>query len=225
MKKILMFSILLIAVFQINAQNHFLGVKGGVSWTNMVSNADNESGYKYRTGFEGGLTYDYIFKNSVTVGADLIYNQRGAREDFILTNELGDPTGQSEEIKSNYDYLSLPLKVGYIYGEEIYAFINIALVPSILLSAKNIWPILDAGEVYMPAETFDITNDVTKFDLAALAEVGVGYKFAERYMAYASFQYQQSFISITNDNYLPNVEMYHNGMALSLGIKYALAKN
>ena len=222
MNKILL-TILTIASLNVSGQNHLLGVKGGVSWTNITATnfiSDNH----YRTGLAIGLTYDYIFKKHFSTGADIIYNQFGFTNDLIFTDDLGNPTGGKATIKFNYDYISIPLKVGFNYGKTVYGFANIGLTPSILVDAKTITPTIDFNWTIIPGETYNVTSKVNKFDIGGLVEIGGGYKFKDRYWLFTSFSYQHSFTTITNSDYFANSKIRHYGMTLNLGLKCALTK-
>jgi hypothetical protein len=74
-------------------QNHVIGLKGGINWTNVISDnflSDNE----YRNGFVSGLTYEYEFKRKFQIGLDLVYSQKGFKNDIIFTDETGNPIGE-----------------------------------------------------------------------------------------------------------------------------------
>ena len=202
-----------------NGQNHFIGVKGGVNWTNVTAK-NFVSDINYRTGFAVGLSYDYIFKKNFIVGADILYNQRGFTTDIIFTDEHGNLTGQKATMNYNYDYLTIPLKVGYHYGKSFYCFVNIGLTPAILMDAQTIIPKIK----FLPSEKHDVTDRVNKFDIGGIIEIGVGYKFIDRFWLYSSFSYQNSFTTITNSDYFANSKIRHNGMTISIGLKYALTK-
>lgn len=219
MRKIItvLFIVLSVPVF---GQNHFIGVKGGMNWTNVnssnfISNNDNH------TGFNGGLTYEYHLNEKFDLGIDLLYVQKGFTNDMIFTDETGNPTGEYATSVFDYDYLSFPIKGGLVFGDKISGFINFGLVPSILIDAKIIEP---AIEGIMEETTYDITDKVTGFDFGGLIEIGGNYKFKERFYLYTSFAYQHSFTSITNENYFPKGKARHYGMIVSIGLKYALKK-
>jgi len=219
--KNLLFIILTLATFNVVGQNHLVGFKGGVSLTN-ISASNFQGEYDDRTGIMGGLSYEYLLNDHFSMGTDVIYNQRGFRSDFIFMDELGNQTGEKAIFKFNYDYLSLPLKAGYRTDDKLYTFANIGLVPSILTNAKTVMPLFDENMNADGNETIDITDKVAKFDLAALAEIGVGYSFRDRCWLYSSCGYLHSFTTITNDHYFADSKISHNGLAFSIGIKYAL---
>jgi len=215
--------ILTITTFKVAGQNHLFGVKGGVNWTNITtSNFVNQ--HDFRTGISAGLTYEYLFKKYFSVGADLIYNQRGYTNDIVFTDNLGNPTGEKYTINFNYDYVSLPIKTGFNIGNKFYGFTNIGVIPSLLVDAKTVTPTFNTVGKVTGNETFDVTSRVTKFDFAGLAEIGGGYKFKNRYWLFTSFAYQYSFTTFTNSEYFSNSKIRHNGMTLTIGLKCALTK-
>jgi hypothetical protein len=209
-----------------SGQFHLLGFKGGASWTNVkASNFINNR--NDRTGLAIGLTYDFNFKRHFTLGADIVYNQRGFTNEMIFSNNQGNPTGRketNEPIRFNYDYVSMPLKVGFNYGNTVYVFTTIGLTPSIIVEAKTITPTIDFNRTIIFGETSNVTGRVNKFDIGGLIEIGGGYKFKSRYWVFTSFSYQHGFTTITNSNYFKNSKIRHYGMTLNLGLKYALTK-
>jgi hypothetical protein len=219
----LLLIILTISTLKVAGQNHLIGVKGGANSTNITS-SNFLSKSDSRTGLTAGLTYEFLFKNHYSIGADLIYNQRGFTNDLVFTDNLGNPTGEKYTTTFNYDYVSLPIKTGFNIGTKLYGFTNIGLIPSLLVDAKTTTPTFDTDAKFTGNETFDVTNRVSKFDFAGLVEIGGGYKFKERYWLFTSFSYQHSFTTITNSEYFANSKIRHNGMALTIGLKCALTK-
>jgi hypothetical protein len=82
MKTPILIMLALISI-QAGGQNHFIGIKGGSSWTNNTTNHFTQyASYtnpdkKFRVGFSGGITYDYILNKNFSLGVDLLYDQRG----------------------------------------------------------------------------------------------------------------------------------------------------
>jgi hypothetical protein len=113
---------------------------------------------------------------------------------------------------------------GFKTGKRIHGFVNLGVVPSVLTSAKTILPAVTSNGITIPEETLDVTKQVTRFDLAAALEAGGGCRLKERCLLLISVAYQQSFTSFTNSNYYENSDTKYYGITLSLGLKYALAK-
>jgi hypothetical protein len=200
------------------AQKHLVGIQGGVSLTNVKT--VNFPKQEFKSGLTGGLSYEYLLKSNFSLGADLLYVQRGFNSRLIFTNAIGQMTGENAISKMRYDYVSLPIKASFKLGEQFYGFGNIGLAPSILVETEFTIPGILGGE----SQVLRATDKVSKFDLAGLIEVGAGYKIQERFLLFASVAFQHSFTTITNANYFSNGDIYHYGFTFSLGVKYALGK-
>ena len=220
MKKAIIIILTLISL-NVVGQNHLIGIKGSTNWTNVSSN-DIFSGTNYRTGLSGGLTYEYLFRTHLSLGVDLIYNQRGFTDNVTIMDNQGIPIG--DKAKYKYDYISIPFKTGYNIGNSFYSFVNVGLIPSLLVNAKLASYRIQSDGKTVISEVQDMTNEVTKFDLAGLFEIGGGYKFKTGYWLFSSIGYQQSFTTITNSEYFANNKIRHNGIIFTVGLKYALRK-
>lgn len=213
MKRLIMI-ILTLAAVNAFGQNHFVGIKGGISRTNVTRIMYNY----YKTGFSGGLTYEYLFLKHFSVGSEIIYEQRGFLDDFVFTNKEGIPTGERFRSKYSYNYISLPIKVGYSLGTKFFGFAKIGAVPSLLVNAQAVLPKVSTQGKVIGEFVVDLTNNAPKFDIALLVEIGGGYKIYDRNWIFTSFTYQHSLTSIF-DNSIVRL----NGMTLTLGFKRALS--
>lgn len=218
--KILFTALILITALPAFAQNHLIGLKGGISLTN-VNSSDFTFNDADRRGFSGGLTYEYQFSPRLNLGLDVLYSQKGFIGYSIFTDEAGRPKGERSETEYNYDYLSFPVKVGFngFFGSGGSIFLNLGVVPSVLSSAKTFMP---GFEGFFEDTTYYVSDKVTAYDFGGLIEVGVSHKLKKRFFLFSSFSYQQSFISITNENYFEQGTATHLGKTISLGLKYAL---
>ena len=201
-------------------QNHFIGLNGGINWTNVnssnfINNTDN------RTGFNSGLSYQCFLNQRFYFGIDLLYFQRGITIESLYTDDFGIPTGEKGVSEFDYEYLLIPLKGGIMIGDKFSGFANLGIIPSILVDATHV----DSGiEGFLEETEINVTDRVNNFDLAGLVEIGANYKITPHFLFSASLGYQHSFTSITNDDYFSNSKVRHYGMILSLGLKYALKK-
>ena len=222
MKKIIILLLTLTAI-NVAGQNNLIGIKGGINWTNISLSPPSDI-INCRTGLNSGLTYEYLLNTHFSLGADLIYNQRGERSVAYFTDQAGNDTGDKAIEKFNIDYISVPLKVGYQIGHKFYGFANIGVIPSMVEHATLYTPLYESyGRMFISA-TADMTKRVTKFDIAGLLELGGGYKFKNRYWLFTSIGYQYSFTTLYNSNYFINDNLRNHGITWSVGIKYALTK-
>lgn len=217
MKNLITLSLLILSISAFG-QKQYLGFKGGVSFTNLFIN-DDPGLNDYRTGINGGLTYEYEFKNNFHIGVDFVYAQKGSKYDAVFMDNSGKKI--SSVIHYNYDYLSLPIKGGYSIGNRIEGFLNLGFVPSILVNAK-----LRAPGVFVSGSdgTIDIKDDVRQLDLSGLVEIGGNYEVNERLLLFTSFTYQHSFTQLAAKDNISNSDVRHYGMILSLGVKFGIGE-
>ncbi|MDP1727871.1 MAG: hypothetical protein Q8M15_13885 [Bacteroidota bacterium] len=213
--------ILTLLTLSVGAQNNYIGIKGGLNLTNVfVKSTFNDKVYKM--GYSGGMTYETIFKNNFSLCINLQYNQLGFGNYFIFEDSI-DPvkgsipgTGGRKILFFNYDYLTLPVKVGYYFGGHFFGFGYFGVTPSYLIAAKT------NVEGY-PTST-DNTNAVTKFDIGGQIELGCGFEIKKRYAIYSSILYQQSFTTLSNSKYWHDSNIRNFGFIASVGLKYNLTK-
>jgi hypothetical protein len=201
------------------AQNHYLGVKGGVNFSNVdFSSEPVIEDWKYRTGMLAGITYDYYFLEFLSCGAEISYIQKGYFLDVLFTNEIGEPIGEGK-LHYNYDYVQLPLKFGVSLGNRLSFLANIGLVPSINVISKMKVPTDIEGQ-----SEKDIKDKVQSFDFSGLAEIGAALKFAKRFMAFLAVSYQHSLTDFNKDEYFVDMKLKHYCITAAGGIKFALKK-
>jgi hypothetical protein len=222
MKKALII-IFTISGFIANAQDHFIGIKGGLSSTNVnedvfIGDLDN------RLGLSAGISYENIFRKHFSVGADLLYQQRGFKNYVIFGNQIGNQGGFGEptELKYNYNYITMPLYAGFYVGEKLFGFTKIGISPSVLVDARIITEEYEANGKKYPEDVNRVTNNPNRFDFGAQAEIGAGYKLNENLRLNLSLTYFQSLTNHTTNSYFPNSDMKNFGVVMGFGVKYSL---
>ncbi len=208
------FSILFFLSLSAQGQNLFIGLKAGANFTNVNDKFFNDKVFK--TGLSTGITLDYLLRNNISLGADIIYSQKGFGNYFILGDQIGS-NGQTSAgrdlIYFHYDYLSIPLKIGYSIGQTFYGFGNLGMIPSYLVNAKT---------KFQEKTSIDQTDRASKFDFAGQIELGCGYKIKDSYFIYTSISYANSLTYVSNQNYFPASDITNYGVAVSLGLRYQL---
>ena len=220
MKSIILIILTTIAC-NVMGQTHFIGIKGGANFTNVQTIKflnDNEK----RIGFSGGLTYEYLFSRHFSISADLIYDQRGFINYLIFTDSLGNPTGRKEPTYFYYDYFSIPIMMGFMIGDKIYGFAKLGLCPSLPIYATTKNSLFDSGGNIVGAQTYNVTDRITKLDLASVIQLGVGYKIKDKVAMITSVSFLKSFTNIANSNYFKDSSIKHYGISVSAGLIYSL---
>ncbi len=215
MKPILLTTFIFLSQF-LSAQTDYLGLRGGLNWSNVKTDTPFEDS-DGTTGFLGGITYQHQFENGFYWGVDLLYSERGF-EDELFPGSI-DPCLNCLRVAEpvvhqlQYNYISMPIKVGITFGGAIKFFTDLALVPSTLIRAR-------AHSIAFNTEI----PEVDEFDLATQIEAGATFRLYERWIAFGSVSYLSSITSITNANYFPDNKMQHRTVNLSFGIRYEIKK-
>ncbi|MEM6265473.1 MAG: porin family protein [Bacteroidota bacterium] len=195
-------------------QHHFIGFRGGVSLTNVhFSNNLIEGDFQRR--FHGGISYEYRINKKFHLMCDLMYDQKGYSTEFRYTDVNGNPT-DSVTARHNFEYISLPIKTGYRIGNQLSGFLNLGAVPAVLTNSTVLVPAVPG---ISEEERINATEDLRRFDLVGLVEIGGDYTLHDRFVIFASGTYTHSLISYVLG---PGFEARHYGVMLSLGVRYAL---
>ena len=215
--------IILILSIKLSAQNNLIGIKGGIDWTN-IQTTNQYIDHTFKTEASGGLTYDYFITKRFSVGADLLYLKRGYNSNLIFTDNVGNPLNVDALTAFKFNYLALPIKIGFNMGNKLFAFANIGICPSYIVDARIVIPQTDSKGNITGEYTSNVTSKVTKFELSGIAELGCGYTLKDKYSIYASCMYQKSFTNIDNKDFFNDSKIKNYGFLFSLGVKYSLTK-
>ena len=214
--KLFSWGFLFVCALSAKAQQKYIGVTGGVNWSNAIKTGFVKNAYD-RFSYHSGLTFNYMFTNGLQIAADAIYIQKGFEPKIIFTDNQGNEIGTSR-ILSAYNYVSIPLKVGYTVGTDFCAFVNIGVIPSFLAKARYSFDLpLPAGK-----QENDLTEYVQKFDLGAVIEIGSSYHLSDNFSVQVRLGYQQSFTTFTTKDHFEGSTGYHNVVLLSSGVQYLL---
>jgi hypothetical protein len=86
------------------AQNHFVGVKVGVSWTNVMTKDYPLDDLSNRTGFTGSITYQYMLQKGFYLGADMLYTPKGYQVRLTFLDVNGNVIGSDAPVEFDFDY-------------------------------------------------------------------------------------------------------------------------
>ena len=106
MKKILLSAVAVMALgTAAQAQETSFGAKAGVNFANFAGDVEDASA---RTGFHVGVVADYMFSETVGIGAELVYSQQGSQTEWSDTyEEFGITVTEMGERKQTLNYLNL----------------------------------------------------------------------------------------------------------------------
>ena len=219
--KIALSVLLFVFSFSLSAQQHLIGIKGGIlssGVNNLTGNhsllaiTDNLNSYSV------GISYDFILKNKITFGIGVSYSEKGFSNgmchqpidcfpkyicytSYNLTNQ----------------YFSAPISVGYQFGTKTYFDIHTGAIPSLINHSRMDVRNEDGEWVGYYSESNYYRNDA---ELSLFLELGVGYRFNNGIRTYFSYMYQQSVNEI--EWWVDENNSYIYGLSFSFGIQYEL---
>jgi hypothetical protein len=161
-----------------------------------------------------------MLKERLSFGMDLFYNARGFTEISGVTDQTGDPLPDFN-LEYKFNYISLPIKLGYNIGNKIHAFGNIGVVPSFLLNSSIKSPGLFTSQAVLTHRIDNITSISRRFDVGGLIEFGGGVKF-ETIWTYMSIGYQPSLIGVLSSDQPNTPFLTLHGLLVSIGMRYVM---
>ncbi len=218
MKKLFITLLVLFSV-STSAQNHYLGAQAGMNFSSLyVHSRDANAGFIET--FSIGLTYDYKMKNGILLGSGLLYERKGFQNEFYTIGVGFNEAFGSPGSKVNYNYLEIPLKAGYQIGKKWTGYFYLGMVPAYLLDAnykreEQTGPFDAATEV-----KYDITDEINRFELSGLIELGSAYNFNKKWTLFINASYLLGLTAIDKESESPHYKNHR--FNISLGVKYAL---
>ena len=217
-------SIIVVAIsFTGISQSHYLGIKGGINWCNQ--SGDLFKNTKGLTRFSAGLDYGFKFKNNLKIGGNILYSETGFKYKTIFTDDYGNPiTNGISYSDFHFNYLSIPIKVGYEYGNKMFVYGNIGFSTSFLLFSMISSPVLNANLEEIDRDNADITSIVAPIELAGIIEIGFGYTFFEKLGVFIEGNFQHGFTTLTTNEFFSGNTILNYKTSASIGIRYKLNK-
>ncbi len=205
------------------SQTHWIGLQRGINLTS-VDAKENFGDTRQRFSYMDGFSYEYLAPRNLILGLDFLYNPRGFREDILFSNEEGSIVNETIQVNFDYDYISVPLSIGFAMGEKYRLIPKTGIIPSYLLKAEYKRPEIEINGLRIDEEIVNISNEFTKFDLSALVSLEGNYNIQENGKLFLAATYRHSLTNIVKSDYFKTDKMKHFGLSISIGLKYSLTK-
>lgn len=200
------------------AQLHSVGFHGGAMGTSAGKNFANTDS-KFKVDFIAGLNYQYRFTSHLTLGANIEYTQYGSQVNVQFTDWMGNLI--AEDYSSwDWNYISVPLIVGFEMGGKVRVKPKAAIIPSILARSVYNFKAYE-GSTFTPFKT-SYYSDANKFDLGGLVGVDVSVPFHAGVL-FAGFDFRYSITKLNADNLFPTsfYDTYRNkGIIGTVGVRF-----
>lgn len=207
-----LFSILTCNIF---AQSNSIGVFGGIGLNDIsVKNYFwGNKDFKTMIGVETGFNYQREFKLPFVLDAGLYYNQCGAKTEMSIRGENNEDLGTTDA-RWMFDYLSVPILLGFRFGETLAIIPKLGLQASYLIDHR----IKAEKQGVVVSDGIDLKY-LNRFDLAGVIEMELCYAFNDNWGVFACFSSKYSFTNTAN-LVKKDVEFYHYSFSTICGVKY-----
>jgi len=200
-------------------QKQSLDLKGGFSWCDQTGDFFNNTDPLVRGTY--GLNYHFQFKNRVQIGAGLMQTQTGFEAPIVFTDVNGNQIGTvSASTSYVFNYLSVPVRIGFQNGNKFFYYGNLGLNASVLTNAEITLPIFNENLEVIGEDKFDLSDKVAPFEFAGFLEVGSGYMLDEQLGIFAEGSFCHGFSSLTSSNFFADNTFYAYRTNLLLGLKF-----
>ena len=168
--KSLVFGLFLLAVLGTTygqTNNFDIGVEGSSSLICLRGNDILDNLHKPTIGFSSGLFFQYNFKKLVSLRTNIAFERKGSTSTFQVTDMFAKPLGEIN-IKTIYDYLTLPILIRTTFGKKVQFFVNAGPYFGYLIKGT----LVSEGENIL-ATTNDITSSINRFDTGISTGLGL----------------------------------------------------
>ena len=189
-----------------------VGLKGGVNYSNIAGDLENEDVYMNKFGFNGGLTANFAITgdNFLSIQPELLYSQKGYK---YRDEEFTDILGREVRRKGtrNFNYLDLPVMLKVNAGG---LFFEAGPQLSYLLAIR------DNSETSVNGSTDSNWRSIDKDDLAELEigyAAGLGFQAANGFSLGVRYNGSLSDLAKSDPNNDELVNARHSAFQLQLG--------
>ncbi len=223
MKRLIIASLLLSFLsVQVYCQKKTIGVKAGPTVSGLLY-SDFSPPAGHRLGFTAGVSLLKPISDRTTLGAELIYDQRGYGDQYTFTNLIGEPL---HIVKYTYllDYLALPCYVRFHKPNGFKWFLDLGMYPSYMISAKIKSPVYDAHGFGGAIEKYKIDpfpSFMRRFDVGALIGGGVQFSVNDKTTLDLNLRYTNGLISVFTKSFYGYYSLI-NSLNFTMGLNYKI---
>jgi hypothetical protein len=167
MKKSTFLSCLLLCLFfssPLFSQTWSWGIQAGGNYTDFTGDDNAVDFGNAKAGFQAGAKLTWFSPGKIFLGTEINWERKRGGSDILLTDENGEPLEDTEAI-GNFDYLTLPVLVGYFPGNQRRFYLQAGTSFAYLLSQKVVFD----SEFF---DDFDGKANYKSVDVLATAGLG-----------------------------------------------------
>jgi len=173
--------------------------------------------YDSRFVISPGLTFDYHITQNLSFNSGLAFERKGAKTEMFLTDITGVSIG-NQEVKINYDYLTLPLMATYNTNGKVSFYIGGGTFLGFLISQKFVSSAVDDT----PGKTEDNTDNTKRIDIGLSLTTGVNIPMADKLTLDLGLRDYLGLINTSKVISINDGSIKTNSFSIVLGLKYKI---
>lgn len=197
-------------------QNKFdIGIEGGPSRIFLSGNSDLDNYNKPTMGFSAGIIFQYHYSGLISLRSGVSFERKGTSSDKTINDNDGNVISNIP-VRSNFDYLVLPLLVRATIGNKINYFLNAGSYFGFLVKQTDLYE--------NPKATINSTDLDKQFDWGITAGLGIIIPFKSKCLL--SFEVRNNFGMFNVNGIYPNDSwtINTNSANLLIGLAYQIGK-
>lgn len=217
------FLYLLITLFNLEnfAQERLIGVNFKISSSTIEPKEQWGDGLSNRNGIGFGLSYNRILENNLNISLELAYEEKGIQGTIFYSDSVGQFNGTTSGIDYYFNYLSLPMMLGYSFGNKFRVIPEIGFRASYLLNAETKFPNIVNQKNTGDIKT-DRTEDIRSFDFGVAFNLNCVFFIENNIALELGYNFDQSITEFDENNLFSTEESKHRYSGFEFGIKYLL---
>ena len=166
-------------------------------------------------GFHGGLTYEVMLKEKLSIKFGLSYERKGSKTTTPLTDLDGNFVEEAD-IDNRFEYFTVPLLIKYTAQRS----------PNIFVNAGPYFGVLNSHHFIIKSNSFDQTEDGSQFfktfDIGVSTGVGLCLDLNEKLKGMVELRNDLGLYNISSIEIINNGTVNTHALKLIFGISYFL---
>jgi Outer membrane protein beta-barrel domain len=219
----LLFLILFITTQTFSQHRQRFGVNAGINYSKFRGMDVRDNDYDFGIGYLVGVSYEYYFKENLSIKANLSYDKKSSRGSTkILSREqIDDPVGiVNVTYAFNYYYMTLPVLLKYEFKNAHGFFVNGGLFFGYLIDSEFVGKTTDG--VQSESYTQSTTNLNNQFDFGFTTGIGKTFQLNNRNNLVVEFRNNLGLSQTNKNNTFNGNNVRSNSYNLIVGYAFDL---
>ena len=173
--------------------------------------------YDARFSISTGLTFEYIIYKNISIKSGLAYERKGSKSSIFIMDET-EPILENQDIRLNFDYLTLPILVSVATKGKTTLYVNAGPYFGFLLSQKIKYSAVGS----YPEMTVDNLDYSRRMDFGLSIGLGLNIHLTKKLLLDLGLRETWGLLNTSKTEVIDDGSIKTNSFGLLLGLKYKL---